>query len=234
MCPLHLNFLPPPSAPHLCRLSRSPPLGALCDTWNPHWLAILHVVMYMFQCYSLKSSHPLLPLSPKVCSLHLCLGRRSLNHWTTREVPGALFKRVWKSVLKRQRCVILLALKEEPVHIMICLWKEAASGSQEPQAHSCKELSSKGAWIRALSLSMRPQPQRQLVGPWTENPATLCLDSWSTDTVREQKAVLFGSEVCGDLLLSDSSLIPLISDNSLIPMKQSRQDRLPCDDEVSM
>ena len=28
----------------------------------------------MFQCYSLKSSHPpLLPHSPKVCSLHLCL-----------------------------------------------------------------------------------------------------------------------------------------------------------------
>ena len=28
----------------------------------------------MFQCYSLKSSHPcLLPLSPKVCSLHLCI-----------------------------------------------------------------------------------------------------------------------------------------------------------------
>ena len=30
----------------------------------------------MFQCYSLKSSHPhLLPQSPKVCSLHLCLFR---------------------------------------------------------------------------------------------------------------------------------------------------------------
>ena len=29
--------------------------------------------MYMFQCYSLKSSHPLLPLSPRVCSLRLCL-----------------------------------------------------------------------------------------------------------------------------------------------------------------
>src|SRR5574341_2411762 len=28
----------------------------------------------MFQCYSLKSSHPgLLPQSPKVCSLYLCL-----------------------------------------------------------------------------------------------------------------------------------------------------------------
>ena len=29
---------------------------------------------YMFQCYSLKSSHPrLLPQSPKDCSIHLCL-----------------------------------------------------------------------------------------------------------------------------------------------------------------
>jgi len=36
--------------------------------------SVLHMVIYMFQCYSLKSSHPcLLPLSPKVCSLHLCL-----------------------------------------------------------------------------------------------------------------------------------------------------------------
>ena len=32
------------------------------------------IIIYMFQCYSLKSSHPhLLPQSPKVCSLHLCL-----------------------------------------------------------------------------------------------------------------------------------------------------------------
>ena len=31
-------------------------------------------IIYMFQCYSLKSSHPrLLPQSPKVCSLYLCL-----------------------------------------------------------------------------------------------------------------------------------------------------------------
>ena len=78
--------------------------------WGAWWAAV-----YGVQCYSLKSSHPFLfPLSPKVCSLHLCLGRRSLNRWTTREVPGALFRRVWKSVLKQQRCVILLALKEEP------------------------------------------------------------------------------------------------------------------------
>ena len=31
-------------------------------------------IIYMSQCYSLKSSHPrLLPLSPKDCSIHLCL-----------------------------------------------------------------------------------------------------------------------------------------------------------------
>ena len=38
------------------------------------WSSISHMAMYMFQCCSLKSSHPhLLPQSPKVCSLHLCL-----------------------------------------------------------------------------------------------------------------------------------------------------------------
>ena len=37
-------------------------------------LSNLCMVMYMFQCCSLKSSHPLLlPLCPKVCSLCLCL-----------------------------------------------------------------------------------------------------------------------------------------------------------------
>ena len=41
---------------------------------NLDWGSISHMVIYMFQCYSLKSSHPrLLPQSPKVCSLHPCL-----------------------------------------------------------------------------------------------------------------------------------------------------------------
>ena len=49
-------------------------LRALLHEQNSHWSSILHMVMYMFQCYSLKSSHPsLLPLSPKVCCLRLCL-----------------------------------------------------------------------------------------------------------------------------------------------------------------
>ena len=33
-----------------------------------------HMILYMFQCHSPKSSHPLpLPQSPKDCSIHLCL-----------------------------------------------------------------------------------------------------------------------------------------------------------------
>ena len=40
-------------------------------TWLSDWTKLN---WYMFQCYSLKSSHPcLLPQSPKVCPLHLCL-----------------------------------------------------------------------------------------------------------------------------------------------------------------
>ena len=50
-------------------------LSALFHASNLDWWSISHmVVIYIFQCYSLKSSHPrLLPQSPKVCSLYLCL-----------------------------------------------------------------------------------------------------------------------------------------------------------------
>ena len=63
--PPHPNPLGCPSAPAL---------SALLHPSNSDWSSISHMVIYMFQCYSLKSSHPhLLPPSPKVCSLHLCL-----------------------------------------------------------------------------------------------------------------------------------------------------------------
>ena len=49
-------------------------LSALLHASNLYWSSILHMVIYMFQCRSLKSSHPhFLPHRPKVCSLHLCL-----------------------------------------------------------------------------------------------------------------------------------------------------------------
>ena len=74
MCPTILNS-PPTSLPtHPSGLSQSTSFGCLLHASILHWSSVSHMVIYMFQCYSLKSSHPrLLPQSPKVCSLHLCL-----------------------------------------------------------------------------------------------------------------------------------------------------------------
>ena len=67
--PSHLPPHPIPPSFH-----GAPTLCALYHISNSHWLSILHMVIYMFQCYSLKSPHPLLlPLSPKVSSLYLYL-----------------------------------------------------------------------------------------------------------------------------------------------------------------
>ena len=59
--PLHPIPLGHPSAPALSALSHAS---------NLDWRSVSHMIIYMFQCYSLKSSHPrLLPQS----SLHLHL-----------------------------------------------------------------------------------------------------------------------------------------------------------------
>ena len=51
-----------------------PALSTLSHALNLDWWSISHMVIYMFQGYSPKASHPrLLPQSPKVCSLYLCL-----------------------------------------------------------------------------------------------------------------------------------------------------------------
>ena len=66
------SLLPPISNPLGCPKALA--LSALLQGSNLHWSSILHMIIYMFQCYSLKSSHPcLLLLSTKVSSLHLCL-----------------------------------------------------------------------------------------------------------------------------------------------------------------
>ena len=41
---------------------------------NLDWWFVSYMILYMFQCHSLKTSHPLpLPQSPKDCSKYLCL-----------------------------------------------------------------------------------------------------------------------------------------------------------------
>ena len=52
----------------------APALSTLFHALNMDWWSVSHMVIHRFQYYSLKSSHPcLLPQSPKVCSLHMCL-----------------------------------------------------------------------------------------------------------------------------------------------------------------
>ena len=49
------------------------PWPPLSHASNLAWRSVSHMIIYMFQCYSLKSYHPrLLPQNSKDCSIHLC------------------------------------------------------------------------------------------------------------------------------------------------------------------
>jgi len=66
------SHLPPHPIPLGCPSAMA--LSALFHASSLNWWSVPHMVIYIFQCSSPKSSHPrLLPQSPKVCSLHLCL-----------------------------------------------------------------------------------------------------------------------------------------------------------------
>ena len=66
------SYLPPHPIP-LGHPSASA-LSILNHASNLDWRFVSHMIIYMFQCHSPKSSHPR-PLlqSPKDCSIHLCL-----------------------------------------------------------------------------------------------------------------------------------------------------------------
>ena len=67
--PFHLSSHPIPLG-----CPRAPALCALFHVLNWHGSSLFYMTIYMFQCYPVNSSHPcLLPQSPSVCSLHLCL-----------------------------------------------------------------------------------------------------------------------------------------------------------------
>ena len=68
------SLLPPRTIP-LGHLSAPAP-SIQYHASNLDWRFISYMILYMFQCHSPKSSHPLplpLPQSPKDCSIHLCL-----------------------------------------------------------------------------------------------------------------------------------------------------------------
>ena len=69
------TLLLPPS-PRTIPLGRSsaPAPSIQYRASNLDWRLISYIILYMFQCHSPKSSHPLpLPQSPKDCSIHQCL-----------------------------------------------------------------------------------------------------------------------------------------------------------------
>ena len=62
--------------PHTIPLGHpsAPDRSILYPALNLDWWLVSYMILYMFQCHSLKLSHPLsLPQSPKDCSIHQCL-----------------------------------------------------------------------------------------------------------------------------------------------------------------
>ena len=102
---IHCNFypessfhLPPHSIPPSCH--RALVLGALYLTSNYHRLSILHMVIYMFQGYSPKSSHPPLPLREKSI-LYVCVSFAALKapcDLISKQHEVALFSVCWISL----------------------------------------------------------------------------------------------------------------------------------------
>ena len=70
MCPPSWTLFMPPSPSHPSGSSQCTSLSTLPHASNLNWRSVSHMIIYTFQCYSLRSSHPhLLPQSPKDCSI---------------------------------------------------------------------------------------------------------------------------------------------------------------------
>ena len=74
MCSPSQSPLPPPSPSHPSGSSQCTSPEHLSHVSNLGWSSVSPLIVYLFQCCSLRMSHPrLLPQSPKVCSVHLRL-----------------------------------------------------------------------------------------------------------------------------------------------------------------
>ena len=74
MCSPSRYPLPPPSPSHPSGSSHCTSPEHLSRASNLGWWSVSPLIVYLFQCCYLRSSHPrLLPQSPKVCFVHLCL-----------------------------------------------------------------------------------------------------------------------------------------------------------------
>ena len=72
MCSPSWTLLPPHTIPLGGPSAPAPSIQYRAS--NLDWRLVSYMIIYMFQCHSPKSSHPLsLPQSPKNCSIHQCL-----------------------------------------------------------------------------------------------------------------------------------------------------------------
>ena len=71
MCSPSWSPLPPPSPSHPSGSSQCTSPEHLFHASSLGWWSVSPLIVYLFQCYSLRTSHPhLLPQSSKVCSVH--------------------------------------------------------------------------------------------------------------------------------------------------------------------
>ena len=68
-----------PSHPIPLGCLRAPALGALLHASNLLWSSILHMAIYMFQCFSLISSHPCLSHIVQKSVLYICVSSAALH-----------------------------------------------------------------------------------------------------------------------------------------------------------
>ena len=74
MCSPSQSPLLPPSPSHLSGSSQCTSPEHLSHASNLGWWSVSPLIVYLFQCCSLRTSHPcLLPQNLKVCCEHLCL-----------------------------------------------------------------------------------------------------------------------------------------------------------------
>ena len=81
---LNPPHLPPHPVPFCC--PRPPAFDALFHALNLHWSSVLHMVTYMFQCYTLKSSHLALNTS---CIFCIC------SSFTFQNIRSSLLSLLW-------------------------------------------------------------------------------------------------------------------------------------------
>ena len=118
--PEHSSLLPPHTIP-LGRPSAPAPSIQYCAS-NLDWRLVSYMILYMFQCHSPKSSHPLpLPLSPKDCSIHQCLFCCLLYR-----VIVTIFL---NSIYMRQYTVLVFSFWLTSLCIISCMKRVASPGS---------------------------------------------------------------------------------------------------------